>query len=206
MVTYMKVLEAYTNSVYENFRTQDYDYWSFGNQILYDMCLKNPSHTNENVIIGKIWLIGRSYAAAIERIKEKSVPSDDFYSDVVAPHFLQFGVELDDKLKYLKSTTEVSLDNLQEILYVHKFLVNQITEITKLEKHSLASILSIPSPSSVTIISSIPALRSSITILLAPASIEFSVSSLTIEASFSITSPAAILFAKLSLITFILLI
>ena len=47
--------------------------------------------------------------------------------------------ELDDKLKYLKSTTEVSLDNLQEILYVHKFLVNQITEITKLEKHSLAS-------------------------------------------------------------------
>lgn len=70
MVTYMKVLEAYTNSVYENFRTQDYDYWSFGNQILYDMCLKNPSHTNENVIIGKIWLIGRSYAAAIERIKE----------------------------------------------------------------------------------------------------------------------------------------
>ena len=101
MVTYMKVLEAYTNSVYENFRTQDYDYWSFGNQILYDMCLKNPSHTNENVIIGKIWLIGRSYAAAIERIKEKSVPSDDFY--------------------------------------VHKFLVNQITEITKLEKHSLAS-------------------------------------------------------------------
>ena len=45
MVTYMKVLEAYTNSVYENFRTQDYDYWSFGNQILYDMCLKNPSHT-----------------------------------------------------------------------------------------------------------------------------------------------------------------
>lgn len=139
MVTYMKVLEAYTNIVYENFRTQDYDYWSFGNQILYDMCLKNPSHTNENVIIGKIWLIGRSYAAAIERIKEKSVPSDDFYSDVVAPHFLQFGVELDDKLKYLKSTTEVSLDNLQEILYVHKFLVNQITEITKLEKHSLAS-------------------------------------------------------------------
>lgn len=52
---------------------------------------------------------------------------------------MQFGVELDDKLKYLKSTTEVSLDNLQEILYVHKFLVNQITEITKLEKHSLAS-------------------------------------------------------------------
>lgn len=40
MVIYMKVVEAYTNSVYENFRTQYIDYWSFGNQILYDMCLK----------------------------------------------------------------------------------------------------------------------------------------------------------------------
>lgn len=135
----MKVVEAYTNSFYENFRTQYIDNWSFGNQILYDMCLKNPSHTNKKVIIGKIWLIGRSYAAAIERIKEKSVSSDDFYSDVVAPHFLHFGVEWDDKLEDLKSTKEVSLDNLQDILNIHKFLVDKITEIAKLKKHSLVS-------------------------------------------------------------------
>lgn len=139
MVIYMKVVEAYTNSVYENFRTQYIDYWSFGNQILYDMCLKNPSHTNKKVIIGKIWLIGRSYAAAIERIKEKPKPSDDFYKDDAAHHFMQFGVELDDKLEDLKSTTEVTLDNLQDILITHKFLVDKITEITKLEKHSLSS-------------------------------------------------------------------
>lgn len=46
---------------------------------------------------------------------------------------MQFGVELDDKLEDLKSTTEVTLDNLQDILITHKFLVDKITEITKLE-------------------------------------------------------------------------
>lgn len=42
------------------------DGWRFGNKILYDMCYNNPEHTNKEVVIGKIWLIGRSYAAAIE--------------------------------------------------------------------------------------------------------------------------------------------
>jgi len=41
--------------------------WDFGNQVLYDMCRANPQHKEDRIIIGKIWLIGRSYAAAIER-------------------------------------------------------------------------------------------------------------------------------------------
>ena len=51
MVIYMKVVEAYTNSVYENFRTQYIDYWSFGNQILYDMCLKDDSLNEKDKLI-----------------------------------------------------------------------------------------------------------------------------------------------------------
>ncbi|AJH77677.1 hypothetical protein [Heyndrickxia coagulans] len=43
--------------------------WSFGNEILYEMCRKNPDHNKADVIVGKIWLIGRSYAAAIENRK-----------------------------------------------------------------------------------------------------------------------------------------
>jgi hypothetical protein len=39
----------------------------WGNHILYRMCHKQPGHTNVDVIAGKIWLIGRAYAAAIER-------------------------------------------------------------------------------------------------------------------------------------------
>lgn len=41
--------------------------WDLGNQVLYDVCRQNPDHTDEQAIIAKILLIGRTYAAAIER-------------------------------------------------------------------------------------------------------------------------------------------
>lgn len=50
--------------------------WDFGNNILYTMCQENPKHEKEDIIIGKIWLIGRSYSAAIERRKEVKEPED----------------------------------------------------------------------------------------------------------------------------------
>ena len=45
--------------------------WAYANSILYEMCSKTPLHNDADVIVGKIWLIGRSYAAAIERRKNK---------------------------------------------------------------------------------------------------------------------------------------
>jgi hypothetical protein len=38
--------------------------WDFGNKILYNMCRAKREHKEDQVIIGKIWLIGRTYAAA----------------------------------------------------------------------------------------------------------------------------------------------
>lgn len=66
-----KVVEHYTS----NQSTK----WNFGNQIMYDMCAKNPYHTDADIIGGKIWIIGRTYAAAIERGKSNTEKSDDFY-------------------------------------------------------------------------------------------------------------------------------
>jgi len=40
-----------------------------GNTVLYDLCKSYPRHDEEDVIASKIWLIGRAYAAAIERGK-----------------------------------------------------------------------------------------------------------------------------------------
>ena len=70
-------------------------------------------------------------------------------------------------------------------------------------KQSLASTLSIPFPSSFTLISFLPASIKLISIEFAPASIEFSTNSLTTEEHLSTTSPAAILFVKASSITLI---
>ncbi len=45
--------------------------WDFSNGILYKMCADNFEHTQRNKIVGKILVIGRTYAVAIERRKEK---------------------------------------------------------------------------------------------------------------------------------------
>lgn len=113
--------------------------WSFGNQVLYDMCSENPLHTNEDIIVGKIWLIGRSYSAAIERRKGGSEQSDDFYYDVVAPKMMSVGKELDERIKHLNQYSYPTDDNLDEVLNTHKFLTDVFYEISNLEKRSLAS-------------------------------------------------------------------
>lgn len=112
--------------------------WDFGNQILYEMCEQYPLHIDENTIIGKVWLIGRSYAAAIERTKKKITDADDFYFNVVANGMIAIGEELDQKIKSLQDAV-ITWDNLDEILKVHKFLVDVFDEMTGLEKRSLAS-------------------------------------------------------------------
>jgi hypothetical protein len=41
--------------------------WDLGNDTLYRLCAEHPGHTEDHVIIAKTWLIGRAYAAAVER-------------------------------------------------------------------------------------------------------------------------------------------
>lgn len=117
------------------------DEWDFGNQILYDMCSKNPKHKDENIIIGKIWLIGRAYAAAIERRKNagETAEGDDFYFKVVAPKIKEISGELDRRIEALNKYDEINADNLIQVLNAHKFLTDVYYEITKLNKRSLAS-------------------------------------------------------------------
>jgi hypothetical protein len=43
--------------------------WDLGNQVLYSLCQDHPGHDHGDAIVAKVWLIGRSYAAAIERRK-----------------------------------------------------------------------------------------------------------------------------------------
>src|SRR3989339_652424 len=76
------------------------DQWMLGNNILYKMCLDYPLHNNPEEICAKIWLIGRSYAASIERRTIKKHINDDFY-DYVVQEFIKFNHRnnFDKKLK-----------------------------------------------------------------------------------------------------------
>lgn len=114
------------------------DIWSFGNKILYNMCSENPLHNKKEIVAGKVLLIGRSYAAALERARiEKS--SEQIY-DVFLNDVLQNSDIIDGKIKFLN---EISLseifENLQYIFDLHSLLTSIMEKATGLEKRSLSS-------------------------------------------------------------------
>ena len=111
--------------------------WRLGNTILYEMVANHPRHTDENEIVSKLWIIGRTYAAVIERRPNKAETPGDFYYDYVAPKLMES--DIDEKIDSLRSYTAITSENLPHILSVHKYLMDRFTELTQKEKRSLAS-------------------------------------------------------------------
>ena len=110
--------------------------WDLGNQVLYDLCANHFTHDTAEKILAKTWLIGRAYAAAIERRKNKSDINDNFYIDTVVPKFI--GSRLDNIFADLK-TKQLSIDTLHDIIDAHYYLTKLLFEITELDKRSLSS-------------------------------------------------------------------
>lgn len=110
------------------------DLWSWGNEVLYRMCREEPGHTKLDVIAGKVWLIGRAYAAAIER---GAGGEADFYSTRVAP--MMKDSDIDIWIASVRSIERLNGENAVEILRVHKQVTNLFNHISGLEKRSLAS-------------------------------------------------------------------
>lgn len=112
--------------------------WNKGNGVLYDMCSRYPTHNADDEIIAKIWLIGRSYAAAIERRKQKSdEDGDGFYTNNVAPMIRKS--KIDHFLEPLKGYRKITADNFEEIMTVHLYVTDLFNKISGLDKRSLAS-------------------------------------------------------------------
>jgi hypothetical protein len=53
--------------------------WQLGNEVLYRLCEEHPRHDSDDSIIAKFWLIGRAYAAAVERRKKSRDNDKEFY-------------------------------------------------------------------------------------------------------------------------------
>lgn len=124
----------------EKYKKNDNQRWAFGNKVLYDLCKEHIEHNNDHIIVAKIWLIGRSYAAAIERRKNTDDNADDFYYDVVAPKIIEQGKELDERIntinRYDKPLNE---DKIRYIINTHSFLMSIFKDISGQNKRSLAS-------------------------------------------------------------------
>lgn len=107
--------------------------WDFANSILYKLCSDNPNHKNNDTILAKIWLIGRSYAAAIERRKKTEDDiNDDFYIKQVVPKLKKSNLDL-------KIQKCIKQKNEKNALELHKYLTDLFFQLTELNKRSLAS-------------------------------------------------------------------
>src|SRR5439155_25107965 len=51
------------------------------NHVLYDLCKAHPFHTDDDAIVAKFLLIGRSYSAAAERRKKEGGPNQNDSAD-----------------------------------------------------------------------------------------------------------------------------
>lgn len=110
-----------------------------GNTILYEMCKRYPLHTDINEIYSKIWLIGRSYAAAIERKAGTFiVQGHDFVLEQAAPKIKE-NKQIDAWINSVKNISRLNNLNLRFSLECHKNVTDLFKIITGLGKRSLAS-------------------------------------------------------------------
>ena len=110
----------------------------FGNEILYAMCRQEPKHIDPNVVSGKVWLIGRAYAAAIERgagsARERG--GNDIHESI-APAIVDS--DLDKWIEAVADIRKVEFDNLQRVLSIHKKFIDLLKVLTKRDRRSFAS-------------------------------------------------------------------
>lgn len=108
------------------------DPWVLGNSVLYKLCKDYPFHKTDEEIAAKIWLIGRAYAASVERRKNKTDINDDFYSEIVIPKMKKSNID-----KWICDCKDKKTKEL--CLLAHKNVTDLFKDISGLEKRSLAS-------------------------------------------------------------------
>jgi hypothetical protein len=113
--------------------------WDRTNKTLYELCRQCPTHTDTGAILAKMQIIGRVYAAAIERRKNRKdeETTDSFYFLKVAPAIKRS--KLDEWINEAKATNPNSDEAFAVMVKVHKRTTKLFSKISGLNKRSLAS-------------------------------------------------------------------
>ena len=105
------------------------------------MCEKHPANKKLDIVIRKVWIIGRTYAAAVERRKipagREKVDVDSLYINHVAPALI--ASEIDLKLNRVLQYRDFSNEALAAILDAHEYFLTVLRTFTDDDKRSLAS-------------------------------------------------------------------
>jgi hypothetical protein len=108
--------------------------WDVANQVLYAFCKQHPNHDDEAVNIAKVWLIGRAYAAAIERGSKSEHQGDDLYTKRVGPTLKEYG--MDEVLMPVRKLRQPDAKNSMQGSRGNRRSISQDIEV----KPSLASV------------------------------------------------------------------
>ncbi len=112
--------------------------WDKSNEFLYSLCKKYPSHISEDEIVAKILLIGRTYAAAIERRRYiDHFGVENFYLDIVAPKIKESKIDI--WLQNAREAKPGTQQGLETMIATHEKVTNLFGEISGDQKRSLAS-------------------------------------------------------------------
>ncbi len=123
-------------------KAKESNIWSFGNQVLYNLCKESPANTEKDIVVAKLWLIGRSYSAAIERGATGNYDTTEaIYKFGVPKELVEVGKKLDDKICSLKNQGEkhITKELLPQIIETHAFLTDRFLRISGKNNRSLAS-------------------------------------------------------------------
>lgn len=132
------IIKAYGE--YQEFYKKNNNRWVFANSVLYNLCKEHPKNINADEVVAKIWLIGRAYAAAIERRRNaEETKGKDFYYEIVAPDITNNSTYIDNLIESLNMSDKTINENLENVLELHYFLMNLFKDKTGMEKRSLAS-------------------------------------------------------------------
>lgn len=111
--------------------------YNTSNRILYKMFEDYPENKIAEHIVAKVLILGRTYAAAIERRKTgDKLSNDEFYIQEVPRAFQS--ADIDKGLLEVKNTTG-ELEKAAKSLYLHGRFQACINPITGLDKRSLCS-------------------------------------------------------------------
>lgn len=114
--------------------------WELSNRVLYDLCRDHPKHERPDVIVAKLLMIGRVYAAAIERRRKEAnddTDGDHFYTDKVVPSVLRSGI--DQWIAEARACAPDSPERQDVIVRVHGQVTSLFDQISGQDKRSLAS-------------------------------------------------------------------
>lgn len=106
--------------------------------MLYSLCADYPEHTDPEVVVAKLWLIGRAYAAPLERGRRtpRAPKNESFYTGVAVPAILSSSI---DGWLHDLAGADLTWDDLPLLLRTHRRLTDLFRAISGKSQRSLAS-------------------------------------------------------------------